>query len=249
VAHDYRPAHEYRPAPVSLAQRAAWRAQQPRVLRQPRRRQVYPVVILLVLLAAVVVAAGGFEYVYRDRVYPNVHVSGVDVDVGGQTQAAVITHLQRYSVARLFRTVVLFAPQRAPILIAAHQLGYHIDRGTTARQAYNVGHGGSLLHRVVAQVNVLLHGAEVPVVQSVDHSALRHYLATLARVVNRQPRPGVAGRELDVAAAQRSLTSLLLNPAGPLTLHLPFSRIRAQPLPKVVHQHKQRAKGHHAATH
>ena len=133
-------------------------------------------------------------------------------------------------------------------MIAAHQLGYHIDRGTTAWHAYNVGHGGSLLHRVAAQVNVLLHGAEVPVVQSVDHSALRHYLATLARVVNRQPRPGVAGRELDVAAAQRSLTSLLLNPAGPLTLHLPFSRIRAQPLPKVVHQHKQRAKGHHAAT-
>jgi hypothetical protein len=247
VAHDYRPAHEYRPAPMSLAQRAAWRAQQPRVLRQPRRRQVYPVVILLVLLAAVVVAAGGFEYVYRDRVYPNVHVSGVDV--GGRTQAAAITQLQPYGEARLFRTVVLFAPQRAPILVAAHQLGYHIDRGTTARRAYNVGHGGSLLHRVVAQVNVLLHGAEVPVAQSVDQSALRHYLATLARVVNRQPRPGMAGRALEVAAAQRSITSLLLSPAGPIRMPLPFIRIRALPLPKVVHHHRQKAKGHHAATH
>src|SRR5919198_3604279 len=245
MAHDYRPAHEYRPAPMSLAQRAAWRAQQPRVLRQPRRRQVYPVVILLVLLAAVVVAAGSFEYVYRDRVYPRVQVSGVDV--GGQTPAAVITQLQPYSEARLFRTVVLFAPQRAPILIAAHQLGYHIDRGATARRAYNVGHGGSLLHRVVAQVDVLLHGAEVPVVQSVDHSALRHYLATRARVVNRKPRPGVAGRALDVAAAQRSLTSLLLSPAGPFRVHLPFSRIRALPLPQVVHHHRPRAKGHRAA--
>jgi Putative peptidoglycan binding domain len=247
VAHDYRPAHEYRPAPMSLAQRAAWRAQQPRALRQPRRRQVYPVVILLVLLAAVVVAAGGFEYVYRDRVYPRVQVSGVDV--GGQTQAAVITHLQRYSEARLFRTVVLFAPQRDPILVAAHQLGYHLDRGTTARRAYNVGHGGSLLHRVVAQVNVLLHGAEVPVAQTIDQSALRHYLATLARVVNRKPRPGVAGRALDVAAAQRSITSLLLSPAGPFRVHLPFIRVRALPRPKVVHHPRQRAKGHHAATH
>jgi hypothetical protein len=232
---------------MSLAQRAAWRAQQPRALRQPRRRQVYPVVILLVLLAAMVVAAGGFEYAYRDRVYPRVQVSGVDV--GGQTQAAVITQLSPYSVARLFRTVVLLAPERAPILVAAHQLGYHIDRGTTARRAYNVGHGGSLLHRVVAQVNVLLHGAEVPVAQAVDQSALRPYLATLARGVNRKPRPGVAGRALDVAAAQRSLTSLLLSPAGPFRVHLPFSRIRALPLPKVVHQPKQRAKGHHAATH
>jgi hypothetical protein len=247
VAHDYRPAHEYRPAPISLAQRAAWRAQQPRALRRPRRRQVYPVVILLVLLAAVVVAAGGFEYVYRDRVYPNVHVSGVDV--GGQTQAAVITHLQRYSQARLFRTVVLFAPERAPILVAAHHLGYHVDRGATARHAYNVGHSGSLLHRVVAQVNVLLHGAEVPVVQSVDQSALRPYLAILAWAVNRKPRPGIAGRALDVAAAQRALTSLLLSPAGPFRAHLPFIHLRALPRPKVVHQHKQRAKGHHTATH
>jgi hypothetical protein len=208
---------------------------------------VYPVVILLVLLAAVVVAAGGFEYVYRDRVYPHVQVSGVDV--GGQRPSAVITQLQPYSEARLFRTVVLFAPQRAPILIAAHQLGYHIDRGTSARRAFNVGHGGSLLQRVVAQVNVLLHGAEVPVAQSVDQSALHHYLATLARVVNRKPRPGIAGRALDVAAARRSITSLLLSPAGPFRVHLPFIRIRALPRPKVVHQHKQKAKGHHTATH
>ena len=232
---------------MSLAQRAALRAQQPRALRQPQRRHVYPVVILLVLLAAVVVAAGGFEYVYRDRVYPNVHVSGVDV--GGQTQAAVIAQLRSYSAARLFRTVVLFAPARAPILVAAHQLGYHIDPGTTARRAYNVGHSGSLLHRVVAQVNVLLHGAEVPVVESVDHSGLRHYLATRTRVVNSKPRPGVDVRALDVAAAQRSLTSLLLSPAGPFRVHLPFSRIRALPLPKVVHHHRPRAKGHRAATH
>ena len=234
---------------MSLAQRAALRAQQPRALRQPRRRQVYPVVILLVLLAAVVVAAGGFEYVYRDRVYPHVQVSGVAVDVSGQTQAAVITQLYPYSVARLFRAIVLFAPERAPILIAAHQLGYHIDRGTTARRAYNVGHGGSVLHRVTAQVNVLLHGAAVPVAQSIDQSVLRHYLATLARVVNRKPRPGMAGRALDVAAAQRSITSLLLRPAGPLREPLPFTRIRALPLPKVMHHHRQGAQGHHAAAH
>jgi hypothetical protein len=100
----------------------------------------------------------------------------------------------------------------------------------------------------VAQVNVLLHGAEVPVAQSVDQSALRHYLATLARVVNRKPRPGIAGRALDVAAAQRSLTSLLLSPAEPFRVHLPI-RIRALPRPKLVHPHKQRAKGHQAATH
>src|SRR5438552_11561159 len=146
---------------MSLAQRAALRAQQPRTLRQPQRRRVYPIVILLVLLAAVVAAAGGFEYVYRDRVYPNVRVSGADVNVGGQTQAAVITQLYPYSVSRLFRTVVLFVPGKAPILVAAHQLGYHIDRGTTAWRAYNVGHGGSLLHRVAAQAKVLVNGAQV----------------------------------------------------------------------------------------
>src|SRR2546423_6545104 len=142
---------------MSLAQRAALRAQQPRTLRQPQRRHVYPVVILLVLVAAVVAAASGFEYVYRDRIYPNVRVSGIAVDVGGQTQAAVIKQLGAYSAARLFRTVVLLAPGRAPILIEAHQLGYHLDRGTTARHAYYVGHGGALPLPAVAQLNLLLH--------------------------------------------------------------------------------------------
>src|SRR5436190_6880242 len=234
---------------MSLAQRAALRAQQPRALRQPQRRHVYPVVILLVLVAAVVAAVGGFEYVYRDRIYPNVHVSGIASDVGGQTQAAVIKQLGTYSAARLFRTVVLLTPGRAPILIAAHQLGYHIDRGTTAWHAYNVGHGGPLLHRVVAQVNVLLHGARVPVAQSVDQSALHRYLVALAPKVHRKARPGVQGRTLDVAAAQRSVAPLLLSSSGSVRVALPFSRIRALPLPKVVHHHKHSAKGkgHHAA--
>jgi hypothetical protein len=236
---------------MSLAQRAALRAQQPHAVHQPQRRRVYPIVILLVLLAAGVVAAAGFEYVYRDRVYPNVHVSGVAVNVGGQTQAAVIAQLYPYSVARLVRTVVLFAPGKAPVLVAAHQLGYHIDRGTTAWHAYNVGHGGSWLQRVKAQVNLLIHGAQVPVVQYVDRHALRHYLsATLAPLVNRKPRPGIAGRMLDVAAAQRSLASRLLSPAGTIRVHLPFIRIHALPRPKVVHhQNKQRAKKPHAARH
>src|SRR5207248_3313216 len=162
-----------------------------------------------------------FEYVYRDRVYPNVRVSGADVNVGGQTQAAVITQLYPYSVSRLFRTVVLFVPGKAPILVAAHQLGYHIDRGTTAWRAYNVGHGGSLLHRVAAQAKVLVNGAQVSVAQYVAQSALRHYLFALARVVDRKARPGVPGRALQVAAAQRSIAHLLLGPAGTIRVHLP----------------------------
>ncbi len=233
-------AHEYRPAPMSLAQRAALRRQEPRTLRQPARRRVYPFVILLVIIVVVAVAVGGFEYLYRDRALPKVTVNTVNINVSGQTQDAIAAQLQPFAVTQTFRAIALIAPGKPTILLPAHKLGYSVDRGLTAWRAYSVGHTGSLLHRAKAQLTTLLNGATIDVVQRVDENALRNRLFALAPTVNRPARPGVAGRTLDVAAAQRQITRLLLHTTGGFKVYLPFTRIPALPAPAATHHPKQK---------
>lgn len=237
-------AHEYRPAPMSLAQRAALRRQEPRTLRQPARRRVYPFVILLVILVVVVVAVGGFEYLYRDRALPKVTVNTVNINASGQTQSAIAARLQPFAVTQTFRGIALIAPGKPTILSPAYKLGYSVDRGLTAWRAYSVGHTGSLLHRAKAQVTTLLNGTTIDVVQRVDERVLRDRLFALAPTVNRPARAGVAGRILDVAIAQRQITRLLLHTTGAFKIYLPFTRIPALPVQTAAHQHKQKHKAH-----
>lgn len=236
-------ANEYRPAPMSLAQRAALRQQEPRTLYKPPRRRVYPLVLLLVLLGVLIVAVGGFEYFYRDRVLPKVAVATARVDMGGQTRAAAAQKLYAFSLSQRFRDIDLIAPGHAPIFAQAYALGYRIDRGLTAWRAFNVGHGGSILHRVKDQANTLLKGTTVKLAQGVNQHTLSVYLSKLAGKLNRAPRRGVAGRRLDGAAAQAHITTMLLTTVGGFKLYLPFTTLPALPMLTPAHHqanHKHR---------
>lgn len=218
---------------MSLAQRAALRQQQPRQLRQTSGRRVFPLIIVMVLLAALVIAVAGFEYVYRDRIYPNVKVSvsGALINVGGESQSGVVALLAPYRVRSLFRLVTLTAQRAAPVSFQAYQLGYTMDRGLTAANAYDVGHAGSLLHRANSQVNLLANGSVVAVVQHVNRNVLLGRLFTLAGRMNRPAKPGVAGRRMNVALAARRISRQLVTEPGSFTAALPFTSIRALPVP------------------
>lgn len=239
-------AHEYRPPPMSLAQRAALRSQQPRVLRQPARRRIWPIVLILLLIALLVVAVGGFEYLYRDRVYPKVHLLTANLDVGGLAQDTIVTDLQPLYLQQSLRTIALIAPGHTPILVNATTLGYSLDRGQTAFRAYMVGRNGSYVQRARDQFNLLRQGANVALVQSVEGVRLRNYLFKLAPTVNRAARPGVEGRRLDVAPAQRAITHDLLHVIGAFKVYLSFVTIPALPAPHpathVTKKHRAKAK-------
>ncbi len=226
-------AREYRPAPMSLAQRAELRSQQPRNLRQPPRRRFYPLVALVVVLVALVVAGGVFEYYYRDRVYPNVYVQPAGIAVGGQTQSEVMASLRTYDLGQRFRYVTLSWQGHTPVRVQAHTLGYTFDRGLTAFHAVRTGRDGGLPRRAAFQLGLLTHSVDVPAVQRVDKIVLRDYLFKLSGATNRRPGPGVVGYQLDVASAQNAITRGLLH-SGPFTVTLPVSVIPALPKPRAI---------------
>jgi len=207
---------------------------EPGTLRQAERRRVYPIIVVMALLAILAAATSGFEYFYRDRALPKVIVNTVNINVGGQTQDAIALQLRPFSFKQRFRAIALIARGQAPILIPAYRLGYRIDNGLTAWRAYNVGHSGSLQHRLMQQAQTLVNGATVDIAQRVDEITLRNYLFKLQAAVNHPPRPGVPGRALDVAPTQRQITRLLLHSVGAFQVYLPFVSRPALPVPQTV---------------
>ena len=151
------------------------------------------------------------------------------------TQNAAVAQLLPFSIRQRLRIIALIAPGQPPILRNATSLGYRVDRGRTVWQAYSVGRDGSLLNKAKAQATVLVKGTDVDVLQSVDQLMLRTYLFRLAPAVNRRPGPGRAGRQLDVARAQQQIASGLLG-VGAFKVYLPFTTIRALPVPQ-HHKH------------
>ncbi|HZS87524.1 MAG TPA: peptidoglycan binding domain-containing protein [Chloroflexota bacterium] len=235
--------YEYRPAPMSLAQRAALRKQAPRTLRQPARRRVWPIVTVIVLLVALVAAVGGFEYYYRGRVFPRVQIPAAGLQVGGLTQQDIVVALRPFALKQRMRSVTFTMPNHAPIVTTARALGYRLDDNNTAVRAYQVGRDGSIPHRVLSQVQLLINGATVDLVQHVDRATLQRYLFRMAAGVDRKPRPGIAGRRLNVGLAVQDLTSQLMQPGGDTTYSVPFLSIPALPVvhPKTPHHPKKRA--------
>ncbi len=225
---------------MSLAQRAALRSTPPHTIRRASRPPIYLIVVLLLAIVALIVAAAGFEYVYRNEIYPRVTITmpgAAAIAVGGLSRPAAVERLGSFRVVQLNRPVALRAPGSPDTIRPAFQLGYNMDRHLTAYRAYEVGRSGTPLNRLTTQAQTLIGGTMVPIVQKVDRAALRSVLSILARQLDQGPRPGVAGRRLDVPHAQRIITRALLN-AGSFIVNLPFTTIPALPVPKPSHRHR-----------
>jgi len=232
---------EFRPSPMSLAQRAALRSTPPRTTRRSSRPPIYLIVVLLLAIVALIVAAAGFEYVYRNEIYPRVTITmpgAAAIAVGGLSQSAAGERLGSFRVIQLNRLVALRAPGSPDTVRPAYQLGYYLDRRLTVYRAYEVGRSGTLLNRFTEQVRMLAGGTLVAFVQKVDQATLRNVLFALAPRLDQSPRPGVVGRRLDVPHAQRIITRALLN-AGSFVVNLPFTTIPALPAPKPSRAHRR----------
>ncbi len=210
---------EFRPPPMSLAQRAALHARQTRTEQQTHRQSRAPSAgaIVLFVVALAVAATGGFEYAYRDRIYPNVSVRGTGLNIGGLTRVEATARLDAFRQRQLFRFVRLHAAGMPVVSVQAYKLGYSTSRFQTILRAYHVGRSGSLFARAVAQASALGRGAAVSPVQSIDAEHLRRYLTALARKTRR-------GRNsIDVPHAMRLLQRHLLTTGG-FALTLPLRR-------------------------
>jgi len=218
---------EFRPAPMSLAQRAALRAQAPyqqSVTPRERRNPTFVVVLLFVVIVLAVLV-GGFEYLYRDRIYPRVVLRPISLNLGGLTPANAATDVQLAALRgqQMGRRVLLHMPTGHVITVPVFRLGYTVDRPLTMWRAYSIGHIGSPLEQARAQIGVLTHGATVSLAQTVTSATLRRYLIALGNRYDRAPTHSEAGARLDVSTTVRLLTAALYRvSAADIALTVPF---------------------------
>lgn len=187
---------------------------------------------IVALVGVVVLARVLVGQVYADKIYPGVHVAGVDV--GGQTLDQATTTLQ----AR-------FAAANQPIAVQAgdvnlsltpDQLGARPQAQALAATALESGRNGGTLDTLVGPIVASSESPAIAASALVDDAALTSAVDRIAGQVDRPPRdarlvfnpsvtiqPAVTGRTLDRTGAADAIRAYLeahvLQPSGaPLTI-------------------------------
>ncbi len=180
----------------------------------PRRRTLLRRTSVRLAFFVLVIVAGslaGFEWTYRDRIYPGVRVQvpAGTVNTGGMTVRAAEKALQAFSIKQRFRIIHLTAHAHAEILVPVYKLGYGLDGDLTATHAYAIGRDRSALDNARTQWDALTRSTRVALVQRVDVSVLDAYLFKLAPSVALRPQRTATGRRLDVVSTERAIARAL----------------------------------------
>ena len=171
---------------------------------------------LLILLSASTLA---FELYHVDRIYPGVSVWGIDV--GGLQPKQ-----PNKAISRLKNGLGLSAPL-VTLRGTDHSwearltdLGIQLDPQATLAQAYHLGREYSWAGNLLAHLELLTLGADLPPIAVYDEREARLYLETLAEQIDTRPTdaslsldgltpvitPAQPGRQLDVEATLEILT-------------------------------------------
>ncbi len=194
--------------------------------------------VLAVLFSLGVMGAAAFQLRYHGRIYPGVHVWGVDLSRMTPTEAALIlSSTFTYPQSPAF---TLHDGGRTWAATPA-DLGLTFDLPATVNAAYSVGRSGQWPSDWIAQFETWYLGAQVAPVVVYDESRTLAYLANIAQVVYLSPTeaslvaegtqvtttPGQIGRQLDVAAAALAIRNSLLALG---TADIPLAIVETPPL-------------------
>ncbi|MFQ6101771.1 MAG: VanW family protein [Anaerolineae bacterium] len=171
--------------------------------------------ILILLLGSV----AAFQLYHAERIYPGVHVWGVDV--GGMRPEEAATALE-HRLGLDTPLVTLRGPDRS-WAVRPTDLGLRLDPQATVAPAYRLGREFSWAGNLLAHLELLLLGLDLPPVAVYDERVARLYLETLAEEINLPPadaslaldgvtpvvEPARPGRYLDVEATLASLTPVV----------------------------------------
>ena len=162
-------------------------------------------VFFFLALGAVVI---GNQVWYAGRIFPGVSVGGVDV--GGLSQADAAVKIAR-AISYPQNGHILIREQQS-FLVTPGQMGLFLDPDTSARQAFQVGRSGGLVHSLNGQFNAWYSGESLPPVMLFDQRMAYQYLADLAKQIDQptieasvglkgievQVHPGQTGRSVDI---------------------------------------------------
>jgi len=201
------------------------------------------------LFLILIVAVQGYELWAAGRIYPGVHVWGVHV--GGMRLAEAAAALGEALGEGDRVMLTLRGPERSwqasPV-----NLGFRLDAGATAQQAFRVGRGRG--EGLLDHLHLLLAGQNIAPVLVYDESVARLYLAALRGQIDREAvdaalrleggvlvaTPSQMGRVLDVEATLAALpdalaggnmtVDLVLRPLPPRVTDAGPARAQAQAL-------------------
>jgi vancomycin resistance protein YoaR len=177
--------------------------------------------VLALLLSLDVMGAAAAQLKYQGRIYPGVHLWGVDLSGMTPTEAALaLSTAFTYPTSPAF---TLRAGGRTWTATPA-ELGLTFDLSATVNGAYSVGRAGRWPADWIAQFKTWYFGAQVSPVVVYDQSRTLAYLANIAQAIYLSPAeaslvaegtqvattPGQIGRQLDVAAAALALREQLM---------------------------------------
>jgi len=181
------------------------------------------VVAIAVLVISLVVLI--FEWRYKDRIYPGVTVSGLDLG-GLEFESAVALLDYRLNPYQGEQLTLRYGEQLWPA--SPSDLGVSLDAVATAVSAYAVGRGAGLRDNLQVQAQAWRQGHVVQPILKFDTGVAAVFLSQLAQEVNRPVRnadltvrglqvevtPGQVGLDVDLAATYQLLYERIANFSG-----------------------------------
>ncbi len=170
----------------------------------------------VVAVAVALAALAGYSLTYQGRIFPGVHVAGVDV--GGLTVEEATARLDQAltypSTGQVTFTYQARRWQANPI-----NLGFALDNRAAAQQAYLVGRGDGLWPRWAARWQARQHGINLPPVAVYNENRALAFLDQVAAAIEKPPheaqlalqgtqviaKPGSVGYVLDRATTLQRL--------------------------------------------
>ncbi len=137
------------------------------------------------LLVVLVFLTLAYQLVYLNRVYPGVWVAGAEV--GGMTQAEVMTAISRRAPEYLARQVTIQYGLES-WTYSGEELGMRVDVATTANAAFAVGRRGDLMSDMLTHLRLLRSQRNIEPVILYDTGPTNRVLQDLADKINQPPQ-------------------------------------------------------------
>lgn len=217
--------------PLPRARRAARPARRPKpwLIRVPLL--IVSGVVLLVLVLVMLLA--GYQFAYRDQIFPGVSTI-FDVNLAGMTRDEAIVALERrFSYDQDARFTFRYGD--AEWTLTAGELGVTFDAAATVNAAYQAGRGGGWLSNLADQFDMWLNGYPVAPVITYNQTEAQTRLAQIAHdYVNRpvvdatltirngraETSPSQIGRSVDIPATLGVLRNEILRLSADSTINL-----------------------------
>jgi len=158
----------------------------------------------------------GFQIAYAGKIYPGVHINGLDLSKMPPKEAEVVI---AQKITFPMSGQIIFEDGDSHWEATPSELGLTLDATASANAAYLVGRTGDPFHRIREQFSAWRYGKEIPPFLIYNERTAFDYLSNLSTAINKPTIeasiqinrttitaiPGQVGRELNIPATLKNL--------------------------------------------